>query len=72
MSFAFLHLSDIHFGQEKGGRLVTHTDVRERLLDDVRLLVSRLPEKKVHGIIVSGDVAFGGEKTQGIREAFCV
>jgi hypothetical protein len=64
MSFAFLHLSDIHFGQEKGGRLVTHTDVRERLLDDVRLLVSRLPQKKVDGIIVSGDVAFGGEKSQ--------
>lgn len=64
MSFAFLHLSDIHFGQETGGRFVTHTDVRERLLDDARLLVSRLPKKKVSGIIVSGDVAFGGEKTQ--------
>jgi hypothetical protein len=64
MSFAFLHLSDIHFGQEKGGRLFTHTDVRERLLDDARLLVSQLPGRKVSGIIVSGDVAFGGEKSQ--------
>jgi hypothetical protein len=64
MSFAFLHLSDIHFGQEKGGRIVTHSDVRERLLDDVCLLVARLPQKKVSGIIVSGDVAFGGDKTQ--------
>ena len=64
MSFSFLHLSDIHFGQEKGGRLVTHTDVRERLLDDVSLLMSGRVEKKLTGIIVSGDVAFGGEKSQ--------
>ena len=39
MPVAFLHLSDIHFGQEKGGRVFTHEDVRERLLDDVALLV---------------------------------
>jgi RHS repeat-associated protein len=38
MPVVFLHLSDIHFGQEKGGRVFTHEDVRERLLDDVALL----------------------------------
>jgi hypothetical protein len=42
MPVAFLHLSDIHFGQEKGGRVVTHEDVRERLIDDVAMLVRKL------------------------------
>jgi DNA repair exonuclease SbcCD nuclease subunit len=62
MPVAFLHLSDIHFGQEKGGRVFTHKDVRERLLDDVTLLVQRLPNKKVDGIIVSGDLAYADRK----------
>jgi hypothetical protein len=43
MPFVFLHLSDIHFGQEKGGRVVTHKDVRERLIDDVDLMRQKLP-----------------------------
>ena len=57
MTAAFLHLSDIHFGQEKGGVVFTHEDVRERLLDDVVLLVRKLPNGRVDGIIVSGDIA---------------
>jgi len=64
MPVAFLHLSDIHFGQEKGGRVFTHEDVRERLIDDVAALVLKLPNKRVDGIIVSGDVAYGGSKEQ--------
>lgn len=64
MPVAFLHLSDIHFGQEKGGRLFTHEDVRERLIDDVAELVRKLRNKKVDGIIVSGDVAYAGSKEQ--------
>jgi predicted phosphodiesterase len=64
MSVAFLHLSDIHFGQESGGRVVTHEDVRERLIDDVALLVPNLPNGRVAGIIVSGDVAYAGLKDQ--------
>ena len=52
MAVAFLHLSDIHFGQEKGGRVLTHKDMRERLLDDVALLVRRLPNGRVDGIII--------------------
>ena len=42
MSIGFVHLSDIHFGQEKGGKLWVHDDVKERLIDDVRLVVERL------------------------------
>jgi predicted phosphodiesterase len=61
---AFLHLSDIHFGQEKGGRVFTHEDVRERLLDDVAQLVRKLPKRRVDGIIVSGDIAYAGSEEQ--------
>ena len=61
MSVTLLHLSDIHFGQEKGGRVFTHADVRERLLDDVTLMVGNLPNGKVDGIIVSGDIAYAGQ-----------
>jgi hypothetical protein len=49
MPVAFLHLSDIHFGQEKGGRVFTHKDVRNRLLDDVALMVQNLPNGRVEG-----------------------
>jgi hypothetical protein len=61
---AFLHLSDIHFGQEKGGLVFTHNDIRERLIDDVSRLVAELPSGKIDGIIVSGDVAYAGLKVQ--------
>lgn len=64
MPVVFLHLSDIHFGQEKGGHVVTHEDVRERLIDDVALLVQKLPTGRADGIIVSGDVAYAGLKEQ--------
>jgi hypothetical protein len=64
MAVAFLHLSDIHFGQERGGRVFAHEDVRERLLDDVALLVRKLPNGRVDGIIVSGDIAYAGSEEQ--------
>jgi hypothetical protein len=34
------------------------------LIDDVAQLVKRLPNGKVNGIIVSGDVAYAGVKEQ--------
>lgn len=64
MSASFIHVSDIHFGQEKGGRVYTHKDVRECLIDDARRLVRTLPNGRIDGVIVSGDVAFAGEKKQ--------
>ncbi|HEY5027265.1 MAG TPA: metallophosphoesterase [Candidatus Angelobacter sp.] len=60
MSLAFVHLSDIHFGQEKGGRLRIHEDVRERLLDDIADIVQHLPLGKADGIIVTGDLTYSG------------
>ncbi len=61
MSIAFIHVSDIHFGQNKGGLFFVHNDVRERLIDDVRAEVKKLPSKRASGVIVSGDIAFGGK-----------
>jgi hypothetical protein len=34
MPVAYVHLSDIHFGQERGGERITHDDVKNELIDD--------------------------------------
>jgi predicted phosphodiesterase len=60
MALAFVHLSDIHFGQEKGGRVVIHDDVRQRLLDDLEEVKSTLQNRQINGIIVTGDLAYSG------------
>ena len=64
MSVGFVHLSDIHFGQEKGGAIRVHDDVKERLIDDVRLTVGSLKSGRAAGIIVTGDIAFGGRASE--------
>ena len=61
MSIAFIHLSDIHFGQEKGGTLEIHNDAKERLVEDVARAVKRLPGGIASGIIISGDIAYAGK-----------
>ena len=68
MSVGFVHLSDIHFGQEKGGRIWIHDDVKERLIDDVGRVVKSLNSGRAAGIIVTGDIAFGG-RTSEYKEA---
>lgn len=60
MSLTFVHLSDIHFGQEKGGRVIVHDDVRERLLDDIDEVVRGLSSRAISGVIVTGDLAYSG------------
>ncbi len=60
MSIAFVHLSDIHFGQERGGKLKIHDDVKARLIEDVMEVCSGLPDGRAAGIIVTGDTAYGG------------
>lgn len=64
MSIAFIHLSDIHFGQEKGGDLCINDDVKERLIDDVRSLVKELPSGQAAGLIVTGDIAYAGKEDE--------
>ena len=58
MSISFVHLSDIHFGQEKGGKIRIHDDVKIRLIDDVTLVARSLKSGRASGIIVTGDIAY--------------
>jgi hypothetical protein len=58
MIHRFMHLSDIHFGQEKGGTLVTHEHIRMALTADAREFA------RLHGpasrILITGDIAYSG------------
>ena len=60
MNIGFVHLSDIHFGQEKGGRIRIHDDVKDCLIDDVKISAKNLESGYAAGIIVTGDIAYGG------------
>lgn len=65
MTAIFVHLSDIHFGQEKaGGELAPNDDARRQLIEDAATVVSSLANKKASGIIVTGDIAYAGKRHQ--------
>jgi len=64
MSIVFVHLSDIHFGQERGGTVVVHDDAKTRLIEDLAALVEGLPEKKAMGVIITGDIAYAGKAAE--------
>lgn len=62
MKAVFVHLSDIHFGQEKdGGTGAESMDAKKRLIEDAKVEVKKLGGK-VHGVIVTGDIAYSGQK----------
>jgi predicted phosphodiesterase len=61
-AYRFVHLSDIHFGQEQNGTLVIHDDVREELLRDCEDQRARLG--KADAILVTGDTAFSGKEDE--------
>lgn len=67
MSLIYIHLSDIHFGQEKGGDLYIHDDVKEQILTDAREYVIGLKNGKADGIIVSGDIAYAGKQQEYVN-----
>lgn len=62
MTQRFIHLSDIHFGQEKQGTLPKHEAVRKAVLKDAK----QLAEKRgaASRVLVTGDVAFSGKPEQ--------
>lgn len=61
MAAVFIHLSDIHFGQEKdGGLVVTNDDAKRRLLDDAAAEVAKL-KTNASGVIVTGDIAYSAK-----------
>jgi predicted phosphodiesterase len=68
MPVTFVHLSDIHFGQEKGAELYVHNDVKDRLIDDARTQVKIHSGGTANGVIVSGDIAYAG-KAQEYKDA---
>ena len=57
MAAVFVHLSDIHFGQEKdGGLLFINDDAKRRLLEDAAAEISKTG-MSASGVIVTGDIA---------------
>lgn len=68
MTASFIHISDIHFGQEHGGILVVHDDVKERIIADAAQLSIHYADGKITGVIVTGDIAYAG-KTEEYKQA---
>lgn len=64
MSAVFVHVSDIHFGQERGGAVFIHDDVKARVIDDAAREIERLPGKQATGVLVTGDIAYAGKRQQ--------
>ena len=66
MSAIFIHISDIHFGQERDQRVHIHNDVKEQLIADARRVVRGELRSKAAAILVTGDIAFSGITEQYI------
>lgn len=64
MPAVFVHVSDIHFGQEKDDRIYIHKDVKRELIADAREMVGRIGKGGAHGVLVTGDIAHSGEWLQ--------
>ena len=64
MALTYIHLSDIHFGQETGSRVYIHDDVKECLIADAAALKVAAGIEKMDGAIVTGDIAFSGKKSE--------
>jgi len=64
VAVTFIHLSDIHFGQERDDSLHIHNDVKEQLVADAEKFVRGLPAGVAQGILVSGDIAQAGKAEQ--------
>lgn len=60
MPAVFVHVSDIHFGQEKDDRVHIHYDVKQQLIADAKEVVSNIAGGVAHGILVTGDIAQSG------------
>jgi len=60
--YRFVHLSDIHFGQEKKGTLVIHQDVRDKLVEDCEAFSAK--QGHADGILVIGDIAYAGKREE--------
>lgn len=61
MPAVFVHVSDIHFGQEKDDRVYIHADVKQQLIADAKEVVSNIAGGVAHGVLVTGDIAQSGK-----------
>ena len=61
MPAVFVHVSDIHFGQEKDDRVHIHADVKQQLIADAKEVVSKIAGGNAHGILVTGDITQSGK-----------
>ena len=64
MSLTYVHVSDIHFGQERGSDLYVHKDLKQCLIDDAAALKEEAGIAQMDGVIVTGDIAFSGKESQ--------
>jgi calcineurin-like phosphoesterase family protein len=64
MSAVFVHVSDIHFGQEKGEQFILNSDVKQQIIIDAKEVVTSIAGGTVEGILVTGDIAQSGQRTQ--------
>lgn len=69
MAVAFVHLSDIHFGQESGSAIVIHDDVKKELIADARALVTDKASNLPCGILITGDIAYSGKREEYLTAA---
>jgi len=61
MPAVFVHVSDIHFGQEKDDRVYIHADVKQQLIADAKEVILNTAGGVAHGILVTGDIAQSGK-----------
>jgi len=64
MSAVFVHLSDIHFGQERDDTVHIHHDVKQQLVADAAEVIGNLPSRAAQGILITGDIAHSGKRVQ--------
>lgn len=64
MSLVFVHISDIHFGQEKDDRVHIHNDVKQQLIADAKDFISGIDGGVPHGVLVTGDIAQTGQRSE--------
>lgn len=64
MAAVFVHVSDIHFGQEKDDRIQIHADVKQQLILDAKEVISNIAGGVAHGILATGDIAHSGTRAE--------
>jgi calcineurin-like phosphoesterase family protein len=64
MPSIFVHVSDIHFGQERDHVVHIHDDVKKELITDAAEVITGLASGPAQGILVTGDIAFSGKAEQ--------